>query len=490
MERRDDFWDRQQRAPLYEALERHAKRRPHSFHVPGHKMGNSFDREGKERFGSILSLDVTEISGMDDLHQPEGMIAEAQALAAEAFGAEETRFLVGGSTAGNIALIMAVCQPGEKILIQRNCHKSVYNGVILAQATPVYIVPAVDLPMGVAAVLRREDVERALHEHSDARAVFITNPTYYGMGIDLAKMAGIVHRFNIPLLVDEAHGAHYGFHPMLPRSAMQSGVDAAVQSTHKMGTAMTMSSMLHVQGSRIDRNRLYRALSMIQSSSPSYPMMASLDLARRHLVMEGTKEIERILPELERLREGISSLAWLKMAALSANSVFSTLDPFKLLLSLGTNGMTGYQLQNMLEANGMFPELADLNHVLLAASTGTISEDVDSLLMLLEGMEPQQTDRKAEWSYQPGVHEFYFLGEQVMPIHQAIDAAKHTVLLEEAEGKISAEMVIPYPPGIPLLVPGERIDSQALLLLGELRSGQARFHGVKDARLHTIEVID
>jgi arginine decarboxylase len=486
--READFWERQKRAPLFEALEQHVGRHPHPFHVPGHKMGTSYDSHGRSRFQSLLPLDLTEISGLDDLHQPEGVIAEAQELAAEAFGAEWTRFLVGGSTAGNMALIMTVCKPGEKILVQRNCHKSVYNGIILARAVPVYIVPAVDLASGVAAGLRREDVERALHTHPDAKAVFLTNPTYYGMGIDLAKMAAAVHRFQIPLLVDEAHGAHYGFHPALPPSAMQCGADAAVQSTHKMGTSMTMSSMLHVQGTRIDRDRLRRILAMIQSSSPSYPLMASLDLARRHMVLEMKKELDRVLPLLNRLRERIASLDWLYLPGLAEKSVYSTLDPLKLLLCLRTKAFTGYQLQSMLEAADIYPELAESAHVLLAASTGTSPEDVEHVWQFLESVEAPPK-LKSDASFPVGLLASSFLREQAMPMHEAFDAPKKTVPLTQAAGRISAEMVIPYPPGIPLLTPGERIDTEVLALLQELAESGARFHGIKDPELTMIETI-
>jgi arginine decarboxylase len=487
-ERTADFWERQKRAPLYETLVRHAKRHPHPFHVPGHKMGKSFDRWGREHYHPLLSLDVTEITGTDDLHQPEGVIAEAQALAAEAFGAEETRFLIGGSTVGNIALIMTVCRPGEKILVQRNCHKSVFHGIMLARATPVYIVPAIDLSTGVAAGLRREDVERALQAHPDAKAVFLTNPTYYGMGIDLKKMAAAVHRYDVPLLVDEAHGAHYGFHPAWPASAMQSGADAAVQSTHKMASALTMSSMLHIQGNRIDRERLSRTLAMIQSSSPSYLLMASLDLARRHLVMEAAREWERLLPQLDEFRRRLNSLDWLHLPALSANSVYTTLDPLKLLLHLHSNRINGFQLQQLMEERGIFPELADRTHVLLAASAGTTPEDLEVLWRLLEGLSPDVVP-EAGRVFQAGVLASSFLREQAMPMHEAVDAKKETVPLEAAAGRICAEMVIPYPPGIPLLVPGERIDEEVLALLLELRIGQTRIHGVRDTRLERIQVV-
>lgn len=488
-ERSADFWERQRRAPLYEQLVRHAMRRPHPFHVPGHKMGRSFDHHGRERFGPVLELDMTEITGMDDLHQPEGVIAEAQALAAEAFGAEETRFLVGGSTAGNIALIMTVCRPGDKILVQRNCHKSVFHGIILARATPVYIVPAVDPATGTAVGLRREDVERALQAHPDAKAVFLTNPTYYGMGIDVAKMAAAVHRFGVPLLVDEAHGAHFGFHPAFPPSAMQSGADAAVQSTHKMTGALTMSSMLHIQGERIDRERLARNLALIQSSSPSYLLMASLDLARRHLVTEAAREWERLLPQLDKLRERLGRVSWVELAGPVPNSVCATWDPLKLLLVLRSADADGFELKRLLEEHGIYPELAESGLVLLAASAGTSADDLDALAWLLESVSPERRPGAVRM-VEPGVVASSFLREQAMPMHEAIDAPHEAVALEQALGRIAAEMVIPYPPGIPLLVPGERIDADLLELLLELRKGQTRFHGVQDGRLQTIRVID
>ncbi|MEJ8546131.1 aminotransferase class I/II-fold pyridoxal phosphate-dependent enzyme [Brevibacillus borstelensis] len=480
--------ERQRRAPLYEQLVKHASRHPHPFHVPGHKMGHSFDQIGRGTFGPLLELDTTEISGMDDLHHPEGVIAEAQKLAAEAFGAEETRFLIGGSTVGNMALIMAVCRPGEKILVQRNCHKSVFHGMMLARANPVYIVPAVDPASGVAVGLRREDVERALIAHPDVKAVFLTNPTYYGMGIDLAKMAAAVHRFGVPLLVDEAHGSHYGFHPAFPQSAMASGADAAVQSTHKMTTALTMSSMLHVQGSLIDRERLARSLALLQSSSPSYLLMASLDLARRHLVMEAPEEWSELLPLLDKLREAVREMPWVELAASEPTSVYTTMDPLKLMLMPRTGDMDGFGLQQLLEDFRIYPELADTGHVLLAASSGTRPEDLDQLLRALQSR-PEQPHSPSKRIVQPGIVSSSFLREQAMPIHEAMDAPLVSVPLEQSLGRIAGEMIIPYPPGIPLLTPGERIDESFLALLKELRKSQVRFQGVRDSRLQTILVV-
>jgi len=482
------FGERQRRAPLYEQLERHVMRQPHSFHVPGHKMGRSFDTAARDRFQSVLELDLTEITGLDDLHQPQGVIAQAQELAAEAFGAEETRFLVGGSTVGNLALVMTVCRPGEKILVQRNCHKSVFHGIMLARATPIYLVPAVDPKTGIAAGVRREDVERALLAHPDAKAVFLTNPTYYGMGIDLKKMASVVHRHGVPLLVDEAHGAHYGFHPAFPLSAMQSGADAAVQSTHKMASALTMSSMLHVQGERIDRERLYRYLAMLQSSSPSYLLMASLDLARRHLVTEAAREWDQLLPLLDKLRERTGRLSWLSWPEVTEGSVYATLDPLKLFMHLRTTRLDGFFVQREMEKLGIFAELADVSHVLLVASAGTTARDLDALERLLESLDPEASPG-GERVIEAGSVSSHYMREQALPMHEAVELPREAVPLEETLGRIVAEMVIPYPPGIPILVPGERMDEQSLSMLLKLRTGRTRFHGVQDEQLKTVQVV-
>lgn len=308
------------------------------------------------------------------------------------------------------------------------------------------------------------------------------------MGIDLVKMAATVHRHDIPLLVDEAHGAHYGFHSALPPSAMQCGADAAVQSTHKMATSMTMSSMVHIKGTRINRQRLNRALAMIQSSSPSYVLMASLDLARRHTMLEMGKEIDRVLPRMTWLQERLQDVPWLFVPAMTDHYVYATRDPLKLLLSLRTSDLNGYQLQTQFENCGVFPEFAQLTHVLLAASTGTRDEDVEQVLKSVEAMSARPLRVEHEWT-QPGVLASSFLREQVIAMHEAVDRPRELIALEDAQGHICAEMVIPYPPGIPLLVPGERIDEQVLQLISKLRDGGARFHGVNDPSLASIEII-
>ncbi|MEC0200985.1 aminotransferase class I/II-fold pyridoxal phosphate-dependent enzyme, partial [Paenibacillus taichungensis] len=258
-------------------------------------------------FLEMMRLDVTEISGTDDLHHPEGVILEAQQLAADCFGAEESFFLVGGSTSGNLSLLLTVCnEPNSLVLVQRNVHKSIIHGLMLAGARAVFLEPWVDPTSGLAVMPSLETVQAAVQAHSEAKGVLVTLPNYYGMGTDLKPIAEVCHEAGMPLLVDEAHGAHYGQHPDLPASALSCGADGVVQSTHKMLSAFTMGAMLHVQGTRLNRSLLRQRLAMVQSSSPSYPVMASLDLARRLLHTQGANAFTAGLAAVDAFKRGLA----------------------------------------------------------------------------------------------------------------------------------------------------------------------------------------
>lgn len=486
----------QQHAPIYEALRKQSARREAGFHVPGHKFGQGAGRGEREHFRSIMELDYTEIEGMDDLHHPQGMILEAQELAAACFGAEESHFLVGGSTAGNLALLTCVCARGDVILVQRNAHKSVIHGLMLAGAQAVFLQPAVDGATGIAGCVTLCTLEEALRRYPYAKGVFLTNPNYYGMGRNLRPYAEAAHRYGMPLLVDEAHGAHFGFHGDVPPSALSCGADAVVQSTHKMLTAMTMGAMLHVQGSRINRKRLKERLAMLQSSSPSYPLMASIDLARRNVAVRGRELLERTLRNLQTFKQRIdrSPSAPVRLAELGHGAqAYDYADPFKLVLCDASGRRSGFQLLEELADRGIIAEMADERHVVLACSLATPSSDLDRLAEALDGMngpiggggtaqdeasanparpcspaqagEPE-TDGNEEIS-EPVRMELTAMGEQDM----------EAVKLEDAAGRISAQSVIPYPPGIPLLFPGERIRPAVVEQIRILAQAGARFQG-------------
>lgn len=301
------------RAPVYEMLEQYRHKGNISYHVPGHKNGEAYrsavSAKSAGYLTEVMRYDVTEITGTDDLHHPEGVIREAQELAADCYGAEESYMLVGGSTAGNLALILTVCaEPGSLLILQRNVHKSVIHGLMLAGARAVFLEPQIDPGSGLAVAPSAETVQAALAAYPEAAGVLVTMPNYYGMGSDLAPLAQACHACCVPLLVDEAHGAHYGQHPALPAGALAQGADGVVQSTHKMLTALTMGAMLHVQGPWLDRALLRQRLAMVQSSSPSYPVMASLDLARRLLHSQGAGAFTAGLAAVDVLRRGLAAL--------------------------------------------------------------------------------------------------------------------------------------------------------------------------------------
>lgn len=487
------------KAPLFEALTDYHAWNPHPFHIPGHKRGQGFDREGASWFHPLLLLDATEVSNLDDLHHPEGAIAEAQRLAADAFRADETFFLVGGSTAGNIAMIMAVCQPGDVLIVQRNVHKSVIHGLMLARVNPIFIAPRMDRGSGIATGVTPEQVKEALYRYPEAKGVLLTNPNYYGLGVNLSAIAQVVHEYGIPLLVDEAHGAHFGFHPLLPASAMDQGADAAVQSTHKMLPAMTMSSMLHVQGEFIDRYRLRRALTMIQSSSPSYPLMASLDLARRYMVLEGMKSLDIAIAYSDQIKTFLTDhLPWMSYPS-AMGVAFESIDPLKIILCAHKEnqhvGRSGYKLQEQLVALRCVPEMADPQHVVLALSVGTLQSDIDGLLHALQTIDQKLLSGEAKAISPNGkrgtfpLPENLFITKLKLAPYEVMDARIESVSLTDAEGRVSGESIIPYPPGIPILMPGEEIDRAVLKYIQELQRSGARFQGLENSQAEKIRVV-
>lgn len=472
----------QNQTPLLDAMKNYQQLGTARFHVPGHK-----GRGEGSLLSSILPFDVTEITGLDDLHHPEGSIWQAQQLAAEVFDADETFFLVGGSTVGNLALLMTVCQPGESILVQRNVHKSVINGLILSQAQPIYLMPEMDIETGLPLTVSLAELKRALKENPKARAVFLSNPNYFGMGMDLTPYAELCRQAGIPLLVDEAHGAHFGHVEGLPISAMQAGAAAAVQSTHKMLPAMTMSSMLHVKGDLVSRDRLKQILSMVQSSSPSYPLMASLDFARHYIYHQGKKDLIRVSQWARDFKSRINGLSkpWLRAVEKSAG--YDYLDPFKITLRINSSGYHGFALQGYLESQGIFSELADDHHVLFALSSRTEENDLNRLLHAVQGMGQEMKIGQTVGIELP-IHQYP--KEIARTPHEVFYARTLRIPFRESAGKISGEMIIPYPPGIPTVNPGERLDQSTIIYLQELKHMGCRFHGVSDPTLETVLVID
>jgi arginine decarboxylase len=484
------------RAPLYDQMLLHYLQGHTSFHVPGHKKGTGIDPTAQEMFTPLLSLDYTEIPSLDDLHRPEGIIREAQQLAADCFGAEQTFFLINGSTVGNLAMILTICAYKDILIVQRNVHKSIIHGLMLSGAQVVFLPPRWDEASGLATGVNLTDVIRAMNDYPTAKGVLLSNPNYYGMGIELDDIAKAVHSHGMPLLIDEAHGAHYGFHPRLPKSALSSGADIVVQSTHKMLTAMTMGAMLHVQGNRVDRDILQQRLGMLQSSSPSYPIMASLDLCRRWMDTRGESSLDKGLGVIDYLHQHISlNLPNIGILTRAEDlKSYETLDPFKITMHDRSGTLTGYQLRDKLGQAGCDAEMADARHVLLHFSLASTEADVNRLIhVLLDIFRPiclKKQDISEEISNNNSIPPFSQISSPIlMQFPQQRDSANvKAIPLKQAQGFCAAEMVIPYPPGIPILYYGESITVEAITYLQLAAQEGASFQGTKDPSLTDILV--
>jgi len=481
-------------APLYEALVAHEKLNATAFHVPGHKQRASWGGEtAAGYFASLLPLDVTELSDTDDLHHPEGPMLEAQALAAEFFGAEETRFLVGGSTAGNLAMILGVCQPGELVVVQRNVHKSIIHGLMLAGARAVLLPPEIDPASGLATVPPEELVRQTLDRYPEAKALLLSSPNYYGMSANLEPLIATAHLRGIPVFVDEAHGAHFGLHPRMPASALRAGADLVVQSTHKMLGAMTMGAMVHMQGDRVPRRAVAQALAMIQSSSPSFPILASLDLARMQVHSGGEQTFYQAL---EAVGEALERLEDTPFRALGQGRYATqglAYDPLKVVLFDEGGALSGFELRDALQERGCVAEMADERYVVLAFGTGSEPADGRRLREALADLAAEaaspvgpSSERQQAAEARVSKPDPFELPEPMRFGRETAEA--QTLELERSAGRVAAEWVIPYPPGIPVLFPGETITDSTVEQLLRWRHEGARIQGAKDPLLRTIEV--
>lgn len=470
----------QTKTPLFSALKGHIRKDPISFHVPGHKSGTVFPYEGLESYQSILKLDQTEISGLDDLHDPEGVIKEARELLSGLYGTKSSFFLVNGSTAGNLAMILSVCGLNDIVLVQRNSHKSIVNALELSGAVPVFLALEYDETVKVAGGVKLSTVQKALKIYPQAKAVILTSPNYYGMTGQLEEIINEVHSYDIPVLVDEAHGPHFILGRPFPASAVSLGADAVVHSAHKMLPAMTMGSFLHINGSRMDLERLKHYLQVLQSSSPSYPIMASLDLARCYLAGLLDKGINGLYKDIESFKNALSEIDAVKAVESEAEGIKT--DPLKLTLQT-RSALSGFELQKKLENEGVFTELADPQNVLLVLPLSPgydFKRAAESIQNAFAGLERTE-ERKGPIIF--GQEE---ISKMAVCYKDLKGYNKEVVSLSDSVGSISAQMVVPYPPGIPILMPGEIINRDHIEGIKQLQELGARFQGapsIKEQRL-------
>ncbi|MED1048349.1 aminotransferase class I/II-fold pyridoxal phosphate-dependent enzyme [Bacillus mycoides] len=457
----------QNRMPLYEALMEFKERRLLSFHVPGHKNGLNFPQKASGGFKDILSIDVTELTGLDDLHSPFECIDEAQQLLAEVYGVHKSYFLINGSTVGNLAMILSCCGEHDIVLVQRNCHKSIINGLKLAGANPVFLNPWIDEVHNVPVGVHDEIIKEAITKYSNAKALILTHPNYYGMGIDLEASIAYAHSHKIPVLVDEAHGAHFCIGDPFPKSALVYGADIVVHSAHKTLPAMTMGSYLHINSRLVSEEKVSSYLSMLQSSSPSYPIMASLDIARFAIAVIKEEGHDEIVEFLRRFKEGLRSIP--QIAILQ----YPSQDELKVTVQTRCQ-LSGYELQSVFEKVGIYTEMADPYNVLfilpLQVNEGYMKA-IEIIRLAMQQYKVKDKTASIRYTYKGEISPLPYTYKQLERYETKL------VSIEEAVGMIAAEMVIPYPPGIPLIMYGERITQEHTKQITHLEKTGARFQG-------------
>ena len=476
--------------PLFTGLREHADKNPVPFHIPGHKKGTGMDPTFRDFLGNdALSIDLINIEPLDDLHHPHGMIKQAQDLAARAFDADYTFFSVQGTSGAIMAMVLSVCGPGDKIIVPRNIHKSVTTALIFAGATPIFIHPELDKKLGIAHGITPEAVEKALQRHPDAKGVFVINPTYFGIAADLKRIVEIAHNHNVPVLVDEAHGVHIHFHEQLPLSAMQAGADLAATSVHKLGGSLTQSSVLNLKEGIVSHERVQSVLSMLTTTSTSYILLASLDVARKHLATKGKELLDKTIELAEQTRKEINTLEHIYCAGsemLGSEATYDY-DPTKLIISVKQLGITGYDVEGWLRKHyNIEVELSDMYNILCIITPGDTKKQTDLLVKALHHL--AETYKKSATAKQIDVTIPAIPLLSLTP-RDAFYAETETISLNEAAGRISAESIMVYPPGIPIFIPGEIITEENLAYIKQNIAAGLPVQGLEDDTLESIHVI-
>lgn len=454
--------DIQRQTPFFTKLKEYAESGVTPFDVPGHKLGR-IDNDLCEYVGkNVFALDSNAPIGLDQLARPVGVIKDAQRLAALAFHADQAYFLVNGTSVGILSMIMSACRASEEIILPRNVHKSVINGLILSGASPVFVHPDIDADLGIANGIQYEAVKKAIETHPEAKAVFVINPTYFGFCSDLRKIVELAHAHGMQVLVDEAHGTQLYFSDSLPVSAMDAGADMSTTSVHKTGGSLTQSSMILTKGDRVDHVRLRTTINMLQTTSPSSVLLASLDVARKTLYFEGPEKIKKVVHMAQKAREQMRTIPGITVVdrkyVLAKGGV--TFDDTKLVIKVSDLGITGFEAFKELRRKfNIQLELAETHLILAVLSMATTKDDLDHLYLALKDLSRRyykirKTLPKISFTYQ-------FPVSYSRP-RDAYHAPKLIVKLEDSANEIAGEMIMIYPPGIPMVIPGEVISEEVL----------------------------
>jgi arginine/lysine/ornithine decarboxylase len=457
-------------APLFDSLRRFAERNQAPFYSPGHKGGRTLDPWFREH---IAALDLNNLPDTDTLHCPEGPILEAERLIADAWGVGQSFILVQGSTSGNIAVALSALRADEPVLVARNAHKSVLAGLVQVGARPIWLEPRWDERFGVAHGLDAAVVERALAD-SGAKALWVLHPTYYGTAGDIMALAELCRHHGAKLLVDGAHSPHFAFHPDLPTSGERSGAAATVQSVHKILSGLSQAAVLHVDPSMLDPATVRRALQLIQTTSPHFAIMASIDLARREMMLGGRQLLDETIARAREAATRLATIPGLQVLRpehlAGPGTGLHQLDETKLLI--GTAGLVSDARDVVARLNrvhGVQPELSGTGHVLCITTIGNTEADMDRLVEGFAEVAAHSGLRSADAKDGTIADLLAVRPDMVLTPREAFFAAEQSVPLEKATGRTAAEAITPYPPGIPLVMPGERLSVEVIELLTALR---------------------
>ncbi|MGD7046432.1 aminotransferase class I/II-fold pyridoxal phosphate-dependent enzyme [Jeotgalibacillus proteolyticus] len=470
----------QKKMPLIEALHTFKMKKPVSFHVPGHKNGLI---DPGDLFSAAGRFDATELSSLDDLHAPDSVIKEAMELLRNHYRSMSSYFLVNGSTVGNLTMLLTACEAEDTVFIASNSHKSILHACSLSKVKPVFLEPEVDSVTLTPKGISQEVLSEALQLYPEAKALVMTYPSYYGHTSDLEGLISLAKKKQLIVLVDEAHGAHFTAGSPFPASSLAAGADMVVHSAHKTLPAFTMGSFLHIGTNRVDQLKVKRVLGMLQSSSPSYLIMASLDGARSYLAGFGQQDLDHFLNQRKSFISSLQKLPFI--------TVIEPEDPLKLILR--ANGMTGYELQQILEEQGIFPELADPLQVLLILPLlkegMSYTEEFDRTIEALKGAGDRQADNlmppKPKVLTGPGSR----IKELAMSVGDAEIAPFEWIALDASCGRIAAASIIPYPPGVPFVIAGEKLTEDKRDQLINWSCMEMRFQGEQRVKEKEIKVV-
>ncbi len=476
----------QSRAPILEALEKMKGERLVPFDVPGHKHGKGNLALTEFLGQKCLSVDVNSMKMLDNLCHPVSVIKEAQELAAEAFGAAHAYFMVGGTTAAVQSMVLSVCKRGDKIILPRNVHRSVINIMILCGAIPVYVNPDMDNRLGIALGMRLSEVEKAIVENPDAKAVLVNNPTYYGICSNLKGITDLAHAHGMKMLVDEAHGTQFYFDKDLPMTAMEAGADMAAVSMHKSGGSLTQSSFLLI-GPEMNEGYVRQIINITQTTSGSYLLLSSLDISRRNLALHGQEIFDKVKELVEYARKEINQIgdyyAYSK-ELVNGDSVFD-FDITKLCVNTLPVGLAGIEVYDLLrDEYDIQTEFGDLGNILAYVSVGDRPRDIERLVSALaEIRRLYKKDRSSLMSAE------YINPTVMFSPQEAFYSEKQSLPLAQCENRVCAEFVMCYPPGIPILAPGELITRSILDYIAYAKDKGCSLTGPEDMQVETLNVM-